>query len=207
MDYCENGFYICMGSSQLPNLKWAFEKAGGHWQSYIIWVKNHFTLSRADYQHMYEPIMYGWNANNKEHYFVDMRNEENVWENLRGVSTKYKNNKTTIKFKGFKITINGKIKGKVEKRKEEVDIWRYNKPNINKEHPTMKPIPICARAINNSSIEGDVVLDLFGGSGSTLIACEQTNRKCYMMELDPRYIDVIITRWENLTGNKAKKII
>ena len=70
-------------------------------------------------------------------------------------------------------------------------------------HPTMKPIELIAYALNKSSKKDDVVLDCFGGSGSTLIACEQLNRKCYMCELDPHYCDVIIQRWENLTGKKA----
>ena len=65
---------------------------------------------------------------------------------------------------------------------------------------------LIAKALNNSSKKEDIVLDVFGGSGSTLIACEQLNRKCYMMELDPHYIDVIIQRWENFTGQKAIKI-
>jgi DNA modification methylase len=73
-------------------------------------------------------------------------------------------------------------------------------------HATPKPIALCARAIKSSSRENETVLDLFGGSGSTLIACEQLNRKCYMMELEPKYVDVIIARWENLTGRKAEKI-
>ena len=72
-------------------------------------------------------------------------------------------------------------------------------------HATPKPIALCSRAIKSSSRENEIVLDVFGGSGSTLIACEQLNRKCYMMELDPHYIDVIIERWENFTGQKAKK--
>jgi len=67
----------------------------------------------------------------------------------------------------------------------------------------MKPVSLCAKAIENSSKAGDIVLDLFGGSGSTLIACEQLNRTCYMMEIDPVYCDVIVKRWENLTGQKA----
>jgi site-specific DNA-methyltransferase (adenine-specific) len=73
-------------------------------------------------------------------------------------------------------------------------------------HPTMKPVKLVARFIRNSSQIGDVVADIFGGSGSTLIACEQTGRKCYMMELDPHYVDVIIERWQNLTGRKAVKV-
>ena len=73
-------------------------------------------------------------------------------------------------------------------------------------HPTQKPIEICARAIKNSSDKNQIVYDGFGGSGSTLIACEQLDRTCYMMELDPRYVDVIIKRWEKFTGNKAKSL-
>lgn len=67
----------------------------------------------------------------------------------------------------------------------------------------MKPISLVARAINNSSDDGDIILDLFGGSGSTLIACEQTGRACYAMELSPHYVDVIIRRWQALTGGTA----
>jgi DNA modification methylase len=70
----------------------------------------------------------------------------------------------------------------------------------------MKPIELIVNAIQNSSKDDDIVLDVFGGSGSTLIACEQTNRRCFMMELDPKYIDVIINRWETFTGQKAVKL-
>ncbi|MEE0870606.1 MAG: DNA methyltransferase [Bacteroidaceae bacterium] len=81
-----------------------------------------------------------------------------------------------------------------------------NKPMRNGEHPTMKPVPLFAQLIENSSKENGVVLDMFGGSGTTLIACEQLNRKCLMMELDTHYCDVIIARWEKLTGQTAIKI-
>jgi len=81
-------------------------------------------------------------------------------------------------------------------------IWEYPKPRKADGHPTMKPIELCARAINNSSNPQDVVLDLFGGSGSTLIAAHQTNRIAYLMELDPHYVDVICARFQQLTGIK-----
>lgn len=70
----------------------------------------------------------------------------------------------------------------------------------------MKPVELVARAITNSSKKGDIVIDLFGGSGTTLIASEQTGRCCRMMELDPKYVDVIVNRWEELTGGKAELI-
>lgn len=82
-------------------------------------------------------------------------------------------------------------------------VMDFDRPMRNSEHPTMKPVELIAYQIKNSSKENDIVLDLFGGSGSTLIACEQTKRKCYTMELDPKYCEVIIKRWETLTGKKA----
>src|SRR5699024_9776650 len=85
-------------------------------------------------------------------------------------------------------------------------VWDIEKDRDNKLHPTQKPIKVPARAISNSSNIDGKVLDLFGGSGSTLIACEQLNRNCYMMELDPKYVDVIINRWETFTGKKAVKL-
>lgn len=86
------------------------------------------------------------------------------------------------------------------------DVIRESKPNVSELHPTMKPLKLIARQIRNSSREGEAVLDLFGGSGTTLIACEQMNRRCFMMEFDPHYADVIVARWEALTGLKALKI-
>lgn len=90
--------------------------------------------------------------------------------------------------------------------RDKTTIWRIPRPTRSEEHPTMKPIKLCATAIQNSSKGDDIVMDLFGGSGSTLMACEQTNRTCYMMELDPHYCDVIIQRWENFTGKEAVKL-
>lgn len=89
---------------------------------------------------------------------------------------------------------------------KQTTIWSIDKPKRNKLHSTMKPIELCAKGIQNSSKKNGIILDVFGGSGSTLIACEQTNRICYMMELDTHYSSVIIDRWETLTGKKAVKI-
>ena len=94
-------------------------------------------------------------------------------------------------------------KGRVELNgARDTDIWEFDREPP-KMHPTMKPIELIAYALNKSSKKDDVVLDCFGGSGSTLIACEQTGRKCYTCEIDPKYADVIIARYEKLTGNKA----
>lgn len=89
---------------------------------------------------------------------------------------------------------------KVTGRSENGSVWLFDKPTVSKEHPTMKPVGLCGRAILNSSEQGDIVSDPFGGSGSTLIAAEQLGRRCYMMELDPVYCDVIIDRFQKLGG-------
>ena len=87
--------------------------------------------------------------------------------------------------------------------RKQTTTWEIDRPRKNPDHPTMKPIELCARAIKNSSQPGDIIFDPFGGSGSTLIAAEQTGRICHTMELDPVYCDVIVRRWEELTGQKA----
>ena len=82
-------------------------------------------------------------------------------------------------------------------------ILEFDRPKQSTLHPTMKPIDLVAKLIKNSSKENDIILDLFGGSGSTIIATEQLNRKCYTMELDPKYCDVIVQRWETMTNREA----
>ena len=89
---------------------------------------------------------------------------------------------------------------------KETDVWNFDRPVQNKLHPTSKPVDLVKKAILLSSKANEWVLDTFAGSGSTLIAAEETKRKCYAIELDPAYCDVIIERWENLTGNKAELI-
>lgn len=85
-------------------------------------------------------------------------------------------------------------------------VWEIPRPKRSEEHPTMKPLELIIRAIRNSTNKGQIVLDPFGGSGSTLIAAEQTGRKARLIELDPKYCDVIVTRWQNLTGQTAELI-
>lgn len=115
-----------------------------------------------------------------------------VWaKNVFGLGNGYRHQHEFCLFNG---TIDSGINN-------ESDLWQIAK-DTNYVHPTQKPIALCARALKNHK-NARTVVDLFGGSGSTLIACEQLNRKCFICELDPHYCDVIIQRWENLTGRKA----
>jgi len=89
--------------------------------------------------------------------------------------------------------------------RDQGDVWFFNKPQKNDLHPTMKPVELVERAVRNSSKTRDIVLDPFGGSGSTLIACEKTGRQARLIELDPRYVDVIVKRWQDFTGKTATR--
>jgi len=152
----------------------ALRKAKWHFSQVIIWVKNSFVFSRGqDYHRMYEPCMVGWKKG-KKHF----RNNE--YSNLADV------------FNLDKISFN-----------EIFDIWYEHRDNTLKYlHPTQKPVRLAERAIKRNSRQADIVVDFFGGSGSTLIACEQLNRKNYVIELDPKFCDVIVIRYLKFTKSR-----
>lgn len=90
--------------------------------------------------------------------------------------------------------------------RKQTTVMQFDRPKKSEEHPTMKPIPLFSYLMKNSTKPGDIVLDLFAGSGTTLICAEQLGRRCFTMELDPHYCDVVLTRWEALTGQSAVKL-
>lgn len=158
----------------------------------LIWAKTHFVLGRnSDYQWAHECCLYGWKEG-AAHYFTDSRAESTVLEDRK---------LTTLK-KHELVELCERLLG----RNESTTVLAADKPNAAELHPTVKPQELLARLIKNSSKQGWKILDIFGGSGSTLIAAEQLNRRCFMAELDPHYCDVILARWEALTGKKAVKI-
>lgn len=161
VDHTSGAIYISMASSEMYALKKAFEDAGGHWSTFIIWAKNHFTISRADYHKQFEPILYGWSKNGNKYWCGD---------------------------------------------RTQSDLWAIKRVGSNKLHPTMKPVELMERMIENSCQSDDLVLDPFGGSGTTLISCENKGRQCRMIEIDPHYCQIIVDRWEHHTGKQAFKI-
>lgn len=156
----------------------------------LIWNKNNLVLGRLDYQKKHEPCLYGW-KDGAAHYFVDKRNLVTVIEDKKDLENM---SKQEMKDLLEKIFLRQELPSTV------IDC---DKPQRSADHPTMKPIPLMGRLIANSSRRKDIVLDIFGGSGTTLIASEQLGRKCRMVEYEPIYVDVIIKRWEELTGMKA----
>ena len=153
----------------------------------LVWIKNNapFSLGRIDYAYKHEPIFYTWT---KSH----------IWY---GDYCNTVIDDTTPIDKMDKAELKELLRAYMHPQ-EQSAIY-CDKPVVSKLHPTMKPVKLVARFILNSSQKGDTVADIFGGSGTTLIACEQLGRKCRMMELDPGYCDVIIDRWEKFTGRKA----
>lgn len=155
----------------------------------IVWVKNNFVLCRQDYQWKHEPCLYGWKEG-AAHYFTERRNETTVFEDVTDIHSMTKAQMEELLLRIFEET--------------PTTVIHEDKPSVSDLHPTMKPIPLFGRLIKNSTQEGEIVLDLFAGSGTTVIAAEQLNRRAYMMEYDPRYADVIIDRWERFTGEQAQ---
>lgn len=184
-------WYIWHASTQSLNFMTALENAGWEFREILNWVKHSLVLGRQDYQWIHEPCLYGWKSG-AGHYFRDIRTETTVFDDERPIE-EMSNKELKELVANYRATI-------------PTTIIRENKPSKSEEHPTMKPVKLIARLIGNSSREGELVLDIFGGSGTTMIAAEQLNRRCYMMELDPHYADVIIERWQNLTSQPAQKI-
>ena len=206
IDNTDGGCYVCMKNTNIDILKAAWEKAGGFFSGFIIWIKSSFVLSNGDYHQGYEPILYGWPKMTKAHYFTGDRTRSNVWEDLKAFGATFDGKTTTIEINGFKLKLVGKVEGEIQKRNAKIDIWRYNRPTRSEQHPTMKPVAMIEEAICNSSERGQIVVDPFHGSGSTTIACEKQGRRCYAMELDEKYVDTAIKRWEDWTKQKAVKL-
>ena len=184
-------FYIWYSTSQTKNFIEAAEKAGWKIRQTLVWNKNTFVLGRQDYQWKHEPCLYGW-EDGAAHYFVDDRTQPTVLQDKEEIEPRKMKKEELIKL--------------VEEMLAEripTTVINEAKPARSEEHPTMKPLRLIGRQIKNSSRPGELVVDIFGGSGSTLIAAEQLQRRCNTCELDPHYADVIIQRYINLTNNTA----
>lgn len=182
-------FYIWHADSERYNFQTAAHRAGWKPRQTLVWNKNAMVLGRQDYQWKHEPCLYGWKEG-AAHYFTPNRSLTTVLEKYAEIDSM-----TKEELKEFcKLVLSGDIPTTV------ID---EDKPLRSTEHPTMKPIPLIGRQVMNSSRKGEVVLDMFGGSGTTMMACEQLGRRCRMVEFDPVYVDVIVKRWEQLTGQKA----
>ena len=164
----------------------ALEASGLRPRQLLIWVKSGMVLGRQDYQWRHEPCFYGWKEGGP-HYFIDVRSFTTVEDDIDRI-TREKAIERLKQLSQFSTAI------------------YEDKPAKSELHPTMKPVELFKKQIRNSSRPGDLVLDLFAGYGTAIIAAEEMERRCYSMEYDPHYAEVIIQRWEDKTGQIATKI-
>ena len=188
-------FYIWHSFRAQREFENALNNAGFQVREQLIWNKNSFVLGRQDYQWKHEPCFYGW-KDGATHYFIDDRTNATVTDP----------DEIPEDFNKLKKAELVAILQNIYSRSYETTILDEAKPRANDAHPTMKPVRLIGRQMKNSTRQGETVLDLFGGSGSTLIAAEQLGRRCFMMEYDPKFVDVIIDRWEEFTGDSAELI-
>jgi DNA modification methylase len=198
--------YVAHADTSGFTFRRCFIEAGFKLASCLIWRKNALVLSRGDYHWQHEPILYGWKPGAAHRWFgardkttiLEFNAEfnappfrqvgDNEWQIVLG--------ETTLIVRGRDLTVQP-VRGTV---------FLEDKPTSSSEHPTMKPVPLVRRMLANSARRGDRVFDPFGGSGSTLIACESLGLRGHLVELDERFVDVIVARWENLTGGKATRV-
>lgn len=166
-------FYIWHADTEGYNFRGACRDAMLRVRQCLIWVKNSLVMGRRDFQWKHEPCLYG---------------------------------ESEIEEEAHEPCLYGWTEGKKHyffKNRRQTTVLNFDKPVKSAEHPTMKPVKLFDYQMQCSSREGDAVLDLFAGSGTTIIAAEQNGRRAYCMELDPKYVDVIIDRWEKFTGRRA----
>lgn len=214
----EAAFYVWHASSTRRDFEDAMCAVGLIEKRYIIWVKNNFQMGHADYHWGHEPCFYSEKAGQHAKFYGD-RTNQTVWrattKTNEGVSTAVTGGVVVTDGTGGKLYItDAPPKGKKIRyiragdgdvvslygEKKQSTAWEVSRATAI-EHPTQKPVELATRAIENSTQEGDVVLDLFGGSGTTLIGAEMTHRRARLTELDPRYVDVIVNRYARITGN------
>ena len=187
-------FYVFHADSEGYNFRGACFDVGLRVRECLVWKKNALVLGRQDYQWRHEPCFYGW-KDGAAHWFTPDRTQTTVWEDKPDFTAMSKADLIAFCEQQYKGD-DGPPSTVIFERK----------PLADDAHPTMKPVRLIARQIRNSTRPGETVLDLFGGSGTTMIAAEQLGRKACLMELDERYADVIIERYEKFTGKKAQRI-
>jgi DNA modification methylase len=210
-------FYIWGGFSNCANYPPAMAAARLYFSQAIIWAKNQPVLTRKDFMTAHEWCFYGWREG-AAHKFFGPKNVPDVWELLPAtdgacqlgpglrLTSALGGSIDVLPSKGDRARVVEVKQGVTISGPAAMDLWFVRKlPHQEMVHLTEKPVELAMRAMDYSSKPGEVVLDLFGGSGSTLIAAEMCGRRSRLTELDPLYCDVIVKRWETFTGKKATR--
>lgn len=191
--------YVAHADTEGLVFRSTFIGAGFKLSGCLVWVKPSLVLGRSDYQWRHEPILYGWKPGAAHRWYggraktTVMEAEEPPFVTTPDGAVQIEIGSTTLRIAGNDLSV-AELVGSV---------IRHEKPTRNAEHPTMKPVGLIIGMMTNSSRRGDLVYDPFGGSGSTLIAAQKIGRKARLMELDRKFADVIVRRWQEFTGGKA----
>lgn len=195
-------FYVAFSDSETKAFRGGLTSAGFKIASCLIWVKNNIVIGRGDYQWRHEPILYGWKPTG-QHRWYGGRARHSVLESEGLVTAPGPDGAVDVVVGDDVLRLRG------EGLSVEIlpgGVIHVDKPLKSGLHPTTKPVALIERCLRNSSRPGDLALDAFGGSGSTVIACEILGRRARVLELDPKYAGVIARRWEDFTGHKAERL-
>ena len=190
--------YVAHADTEGYNFRRGFREAGFKLSGCLVWKKDSLVLGRSDYQWIHEPILYGWKPGAAHRWFGG-RKQTTVSDWSDGPITKIGDNKYQIVVGDSILTVTGDAK--IEETMS--SILFHEKPKRSEDHPTMKPVGLIEKQIKCNGRTGDTIIDAFGGSGSTLMAAERMGLKSRLMELDEKFVDVIVRRWQQYTGKRA----
>jgi DNA modification methylase len=190
--------YVAHADTEGRNFRNAFTEAGFKLSGCLIWRKDSLVLGRSDFQWQHEPILYGWKPGSR-HRWYGGRKQTTVSEWVGDPVTRDADGRYLIQV-GERVIV---VEGSAKIEAHEGSVHFEPKPKRSEDHPTMKPVGLIERHLKNNARAGDIVADGCGGSGSTLIAADRLGMVSRLIELDPRFVDVIVKRWQNYTGRRA----
>jgi len=191
--------YVAHADTEGLNFRAAFREAGFKLSGCLIWRKDSLVLGRSDYQWQHEPILYGWKPGSKHRWYGGRK--QTTVQSLGDGSpfVQGEDGRWQVRI-GDQVLV---VSGEAEVVELVPSIMHEQKPKRSADHPTMKPTALIERHLKNNARSGDLVLDPFGGSGSTLIAADRLGMSARLVELDPRFVDVIVRRWQHYSGRQA----
>lgn len=191
--------YVAHADKEAHNFRNAFEDVGFKYASTVIWKKNVMVLGMSDYQPIHEPVLYGWKPGSKHRWYGGRKNTSVIDMGDSGPFVRMEDGRYQIKIGDSVLVVSADAM--VEEHPSSVLFEA--KPAKSGLHPTQKPVALVERMLKQSARAGDIVLDAFGGSGTTMLAADRLGMSARLMELDPRFVDVIVRRWQDYTGRQA----
>lgn len=194
--------YVAHADTEGLNFRRAFKDAGFKLSGCLVWAKDSLVLGRSPYQWQHEPILFGWRPGAAHRWFGGRKQTTVAQVGDGSPFVQMADGRWQVKI-GDRVLV---VEGGATVEELVPTLIHEAKPKRSAEHPTMKPVALIERQLQNSGRPGDVVMDPFGGSGSTLMAADRLGMAARLIELDPKFVDVIVTRWENYTGRTAVKV-